>query len=102
MTGRTVEGTIDAGFGGHSHGAPFDPRSTAGASYLIQRQNRSPMWGAAPNALSQSSIGIKGTEPIGGNVSLVFALDGGFGPSSFRFSDWPGSVAGEPGIRPHL
>src|SRR5262245_17588214 len=43
--GITVYGTIDAGFGWQSHGAPFDPRSTAGASYLIQRQNRSPMWG---------------------------------------------------------
>jgi len=39
------------------------------------------MWGAAPNALSQSIIGIKGTEPIGGNTSLVFALDAGFDPS---------------------
>src|SRR5262245_26040621 len=96
--GITVYGTIDAGFGWQSHGAPFDPRSTAGASYLIQRQNRSPMWGAAPNALSQSSIGIKGTEPIGGNVSLVFALDAGFDPYSFRFSDGPGSVAANTGI----
>src|SRR5215813_334361 len=96
--GITVYGTIDAGFGWQSHGAPFDPRSTAGASYLIQRQNRSAMWGAAPNALSQSSIGIKGTEPIGGNVSLVFALDAGFDPYSFRFSDGPGSVAANTGI----
>jgi len=79
--GITVYGTIDAGVGWQSHGAPFDPRSAVSASYLIQKQNRSAMWGAAPNALSQSIIGIKGTEPIGGNTSLVFALDAGFDPS---------------------
>ena len=56
------------------------------------------MWGAAPNALSQSSIGIKGTGPIGGNVSLVFAVDAGFDPYSFRFADGPGSVAANAGI----
>src|SRR6267378_5583476 len=58
--GITVYGTIDAGFGWQSHGAPFDPRSAVGGSYLIQKQNRSPMWGAVPNALSNSTIGIKG------------------------------------------
>jgi len=79
--GITVYGTIGAGVGWQSHGAPFDPRSAVSASYLIQKQNRSAMWGAAPNALSQSIIGIKGTEPIGGNTSLVFALDAGFDPS---------------------
>jgi predicted porin len=96
--GITLYGTIDAGVGWQSHGAPFDPRSFAGASYLIQKQNRSPMWGAAPNALSQSNIGIKGTEPIAGNTSLVFALDAGFDPYSFRFSDGPGSVAANAGV----
>jgi predicted porin len=96
--GITLYGTIDAGFGWQSHGAPFDPRSAVGASYLIQKQNRSPMWGAAPNALSNSTIGIKGTEPIGWNTSLVFALDAGFDPYSFRFSDGPGSVAANTGI----
>src|SRR3981189_1023291 len=76
--GITVYGTIDAGFGWQSHGAPWDPRSAVGASYLIQKQNNSALWGPAPNALTNSFIGIKGTEPIGGNVSVVFALDAGF------------------------
>src|SRR2546421_2855537 len=100
--GITLYGTIDAGFGWQSHGAPFDPRSAAGASYLIQKQNRSPMWGAAPNALTNSTIGIKGTAPIGWDTSLVFALDAGFDPYSFRFSDEPGSVAANTGIPVNL
>ena len=81
--GITVYGTIDAGVGWQSHGAPFDPRSAVGASYLIQKQNRSAMWGLAPNALTNSTIGIKGTKAIAGDVSVVFALDAGFDPYSF-------------------
>ena len=96
--GITVYGAIDAGAGWQSHGTPFDPRSPAGASYLVQKYSRSPRWDIAPNGLSNSFIGIKGTEPIGGNTSLVFALDAGFDPYSFRFSNGPGSAAHNAGV----
>src|SRR3981189_644047 len=100
--GITVYGTIDAGFGWHSHGAPWDPRSAVGASYLIQKQNNSPLWGPAPNALTNSFIGIKGTEPIGEDLSVVFALDAGFDPYSLRFSNGPGSIAANAGVPQNL
>src|SRR6266478_1633667 len=96
--GITVYGTVDIGVGWQTHGAPFDPRSAVGASYLIQKQNRSPRWSLAPNALANSTIGIKGTKPIGENFSVVFALDAGFDPYSFRFSNGPGSVAANAGV----
>ena len=96
--GITLYGTVDAGAGWQSHGAPWDPRSAVGASYLIQKQNRSPLWSLAPNGLSNSTIGIKGTEPIGDSVSVVFALDAGFDPYSFRLSNGPGSVAANVGV----
>src|SRR5258708_15449183 len=100
--GITVYGTIDAGFGWQSHGAPWDPRSAVGASYLIQKQNNSALWGPAPNALTNSFLGIKGTRPIGEDFSVVFALDAGFDPYSFRFSNGPGSVAANAGIPQNL
>jgi predicted porin len=90
--GITVYGTVDVGVGWQTHGAPFDPRSAFGASYMIQKMNRSPMWSLSPNGLTNSTIGIKGTEPIGGGFSAVFALDAGFDPYSLRFSNGPGSV----------
>jgi predicted porin len=96
--GITVYGAIDAGFGWQSHGAPWDPRSAVGASYLIQKQNNLALWGPAPNALTNSFIGIKGTHLIGGDVSAVFALDAGFDPYSLRFSNGPGSIAANAGI----
>src|SRR4030088_3645490 len=100
--GITVYGTVDAGFGWQSHGAPWDPRSAVGASYLIQKQNNSALFGPAPNALTNSFIGIKGTEPISGNVSLVFARDADFPPCSLRFSNGPGSIAANAGIPQNL
>ena len=100
--GITVYGIIDMGVGWQSHGAPFDPRSAVGASYLIQKQNRSSLWSLAPNALSNSTIGIKGTEPIGGNFSVVFDLDAGFDPYSLQFSNGSGSVAANTGVPQNL
>ena len=41
--GITVFGTIDVGAGWQSHGAPLDPLSAVSASYLIQKQNNSPL-----------------------------------------------------------
>src|SRR5258706_8869698 len=98
--GITVYGTIDTGFGWQSHGAPWDPRSAVGGSYLIQKQNNSALWGPAPNALSNSFIGIKGTEPIGGDVSFFFFLGARFDPYFLRFSHSPGSVSADAGLPP--
>jgi hypothetical protein len=91
--GITLFGAVDMAFGWQSHGAPFDPVSAVSSSYLIQKQNRGPMWTRAANGMSNSFIGIKGTEPIGGNFSVVFDLDAGFDPYSLRLSNGPGSIA---------
>jgi predicted porin len=100
--GITLFGIVDTGVGWQSHGAPFDPKSAVGSSYLIQKQNRGPIWTLAPNGLSNSFIGIKGTEPIGEKVSVVFDLDTGFDPYSLRFSNGPGSIAASNGIPQNL
>jgi hypothetical protein len=81
--GITLYGAIDAGFGWQSHGTPLDPRSPPGSAYIVQRYSRSSSrWNIAPNGLQNSFIGIKGNNPIGGDTSLVFALDVGFDPYS--------------------
>src|SRR6266436_3327400 len=100
--GITLYGAIDAGFGYQTHGAPLDPRSPPGASYLVQKYSRSSRWDIAPNGLQNSFIGIKGAEPIGGNISVVFALDAGFDPYSFKLSNGPGSDAANAGIPQNL
>ena len=96
--GITVYGALDVGGGWQSHGAPFDSRFPTGASYYVQKMNRSAMWAPAPNAMSQSSIGIKGKEPIAGDLSFVFAVDAGFDPYSLRLANGPGSLSANAGI----
>ena len=71
--GVTVYGTIDVGGGWQSHGAPFSPVSSVGASYLISKERPSRRCGVLRQTrLSQSTIGFKVTEPIGGGWSFVF------------------------------
>ena len=100
--GITVFGTVDTGFGWQSHGAPFDPTSAVSSSYLIQKQNRGPIWTREANGLSNSTIGIKGKEPIGGSFSVVFDLDAGFDPYSLQFSNGPHSIALNNGVPQNL
>src|SRR5262249_25793017 len=96
--GITIYGTVDAGGGWQSHGAPLDSRSAPGASYLIEKPGRPREWSLAPNASSPSTMGIKGPEPIGGTFSAVFAVDAGFDPYSLRLSNGPGSLAANAGV----
>src|SRR5258707_6031578 len=99
--GITIYGTVDAGGGWQSHGAPLDSRSAPGASYLIEKINRSSQWSLAPNALSTSTIGIKGTEPIGGNLSAVFSVDPGVDPEFLVLSHGAGSHCADVDVPHH-
>jgi hypothetical protein len=97
--GITLYGVIDAGFTYQTHGAPLDPRSPPGSAYIVQRYSRpSSRWDVAPNGLQNSFIGIKGNKLVGGDTSAVFALDAGFDPYSFKFSNGPGSAAHNAGV----
>ena len=49
------------------------------------------MWGLAPSGLSQSTLGIKGVEAIGGDFNFIFRLEFGFDPYSLQFANSPGS-----------
>jgi predicted porin len=96
--GITVYGTIDGGVTWMSHGAPFNGTSATGAAYLIQRYSNRPQWSLAPNALSNSNIGIKGNEPLAPGWAFVFDLQAGFDPYSLQFSNGPHSVAQNAGV----
>lgn len=89
--GVRLYGTVDVGFGYQTRGAPFDPRFVTGASYFLQKMNRTPMWGGAPNALSQSNIGVQIKEPLGQGWSFIAQLEAGFDPYSLQFANSPGS-----------
>src|SRR5258708_8712989 len=95
--GITLYGAIDAGFTYQTHGTPLDTRSPPGSAYIVQRYSRSSSrWDVAPNGLQNSFIGIKGTEPIGGNTSVGFALGAALHPYSSKFSRQPLSSPSQP------
>jgi predicted porin len=81
-----------------SHGARFNGTSTTGQDYIVSKEGNHSLWGVAPNALSQSTIGIKGNEQIVPGWSLVFALDAGFDPYSFQLANAPHSVLESAGV----
>jgi predicted porin len=84
-------GTIDVGGGYQTHGAPWDPKFVTGASYFVQKMNRSAMWTLAPNGLGNSNVGVQIKEPLGAGWSFVGQLDVGFDPYSLQLSSSPGS-----------
>jgi predicted porin len=91
-------GTVDVGFGYQTHGAPFDPQFVTGASYFLQKMNRTAMWGLAPNGLSQSNVGVQIKEPLGQGWSFVGQLEAGFDPYSLQLASSPGSEWNNRGV----
>jgi predicted porin len=96
--GITLYGTVDGGVTWMSHGAPFNGTSAVGADYIIQKYNNRPQWSLAPNGLSNSNIGIKGTEPLAAGWAFIFDLQAGFDPYSLHLSNGPHGVAQNAGI----
>jgi predicted porin len=96
--GVRIFGTIDVGGGYQTRGAPFDPFFITGASYFIQKMNRSPMWNIAPNGMSQSAVGIQIKEPLGGDWSFIAQLEAGFDPYSLEWANSPHSEFNNIGV----
>jgi len=92
--GVTVYGTVDVGGTYQTHGTPFDVNHPVGASYLLGNSatnavGRTPGFGLGPNAMSQSNIGIKWSEPVGGGWSFVGQGELAFDPYSFLLANAP-------------
>src|ERR1700722_18901336 len=58
--GISVYGTVDAGGGYQTHGAPFNGYFPQGASYSVQKMNRQAMWGLGPGGPVASYLGVRG------------------------------------------
>ena len=83
----TPYGTVDIGVAHLSHGAPLSGYYSAGVPYLITKASNTAITTVAPSGLSQSKVGLSGSEPVGGGVSVVFKLETGFSPTSGNLVD---------------
>jgi predicted porin len=96
--GITVYGAIDIGGGYETHGTPFNKDLHTGVEELVQKNSNRAQWLLTPNGLSQSNIGIKGTEFIAPGLNFVFDLNFGFDPYSLNAANGPKSVLDNNGV----
>ena len=96
--GITLYGVYDIGIAYQTHGTPLSNVWMVGLEYFIQKNSNKSITSVAPNGLSQSRIGIKGSEPIADGLSFVFNLDSGFDPQSGHLADAPKSLTHNNGV----
>jgi predicted porin len=80
--GVRVYGTVDAGYGYMTNGSNFDKYLTVGVSYSPGKFSNGGRWTIAPNALTQSHVGVLVNEPLAGGWSFVGQLETPFDPYS--------------------
>jgi predicted porin len=101
--GVTFYGTVDMGGTYQTHGTPLDPNFPTGASYLLgaggtNATNRNAGFGLAPNALSQSAVGMKTFEPIAPGWNFVSVNELAFDPYSLLLANAPQAMQNGIGV----
>jgi predicted porin len=82
-------GTVDIGGGYQTHGSPFDPNFTTGASYFINKPSRQAEWIQSPNGMSQSVVGVEIKEPMAPGWAFVGRAELAFDPYSGLLANAP-------------
>jgi predicted porin len=90
--GVCVYGNIDMGLSYENHGAPLSPLAVGPLDYLVSKNSLGSYFGAGPNQLSSSFIGLRGKQEIADNLYAVFNLQTIFDPASGSNSNGVGSV----------
>ncbi len=86
-SGITLYGTIDQGIAYQTHGTALNDYFGPGLEYLLQKNSNRSVFSIAPNAMSQSNVGIKGIEDVGGGFSAIFKVEAQFQPYSGELAD---------------
>lgn len=92
--GVTFYGTVDVGGNYSTHGTPFDPNHPTGQTYLLgaggpNATNRLSGFFPGPNGLSQSNVGLKWAEPVGGGWAFIGQAELAFDPYSLLLANAP-------------
>jgi predicted porin len=96
--GVTLYGGVDLGASYQSHGTPLNADYGPGLEYLVSKNLNKGQFSLAPNALSYSNLGIKGTEELFPGLSAVFNLQTTFVPTSGVVSNGPQSLVDNNGV----
>jgi predicted porin len=96
--GVCLYGNIDMGLSYHNHGAPLSALASAPLDYLVSRNANGSYFGAGPNQLSTSFIGLRGKQEIADNLYAVFSLQTLFNPASGNNANGIGSIVQNNGL----
>ncbi|HEX7917018.1 porin [Rudaea sp.] len=96
--GVTLYGVVDIGVAYQSHGAPLSQDIYVGLDYLVSKNGNKSTTSLAPSGLSQSKVGLKGTEKLTDDLDFVFNLEMGFNPTSGKLADAPASLIHNNGL----
>jgi len=94
--GITLYGAYDIGAGWVSHGLPENGYNYEGES-LVNRNGNHSQFLIAPNNLSQTGLGLKGTEEILSGWSVVFNASTGINPESGQLANLAATNTGNAG-----
>ena len=102
-SGVTFYGTVDMGVSHMTNGTPFDRNFPTGAGYILgggggNAPNRINGWFLAPNAMSQSVVGIKSSEPIAPGWNFISVNELAFDPYSFLLANAPQAMQDAKGV----
>jgi predicted porin len=96
--GVCLYGNIDMGLNYQNHGAPLSPLSVGPLNYLVSKNSLGSYFGAGPNQLSTSFIGLRGKQEIADGLYAVFNLQTQFDPASGQISNGVGAVQANNGL----
>ena len=86
--GITLYGIVDAALQYETHGASFNDYFISGGSDIVQKNSNNSVFGVTSNGMSQSRIGLQGSEPLHFlDFSGVFKLETYFNPASGEMTD---------------
>jgi predicted porin len=100
LGGVTIYGTVDVGYIYQSNGVPLSSQYLGGLEYQAFTTTRNfsgSQSTIAESGLEQSKIGIRVSEPITGDFTLVARAETGFNPLSGQLTDACGSIASNSG-----
>jgi predicted porin len=102
LAGVTLYGTVDVGYAYQSHGVPLSATLPGGLEYQAFTTTRNfagSQTTMAESGLEQSKIGIRVSEPVVNDITLVAQAETGFNPLSGQLTDACASIANNAGVK---
>ena len=90
--GVCLYGDIDMGVSYQNHGAPLNALAGGPLDYSVQKTSNGSYFGAGPNQMSTSFIGLRGKQEVADGLYAVFNLQTLFNPASGMNANGPGSI----------